>query len=70
VKITIGASAGHHFNGQADLTVVRHCSRGSEHGLMFTRKWLADRAAYNYDPRLGWAVDRWFEWDSDKSKSN
>lgn len=54
--------AGHHFHGQADLEVVRHCQRGSERGYLHSRKRLVDRAAFQYDPRLGWETDRWFEW--------
>lgn len=61
-RIVLGTSAGHHFNGQADLTTAIHCRRGASRGYYFVRKWLADRAAFNYDPRLGWAYDRWFEW--------
>lgn len=62
-KITFGAIAGQHFNGQADLTVAYHCWRGKEHGFFCKRKWLYDRSAFKYDARLGWACEHWFEWD-------
>lgn len=65
-KFVIGESAGYHFNGQADLTVARHVTCGSRQGVFLTRKWLYDRKAYEYDPRLGWAVEHWFEWRDDK----
>lgn len=64
-RITIGAVAGHHFNGQADMTLARHATCGSRSGFFLTRTWLADRAAYNYDPTMGWAHDRWFEWQDE-----
>ena len=60
--ITIGPVAGHHFHGQADLEVVRHCRRGGERGYYHVRKRLVDRRAFAYDARLGWEADRWFEW--------
>ena len=60
--IVLGACAGHHFWGEGDLEVVRHCTQGDRRGYFHTRKWLANRAAFNYDARLGWAYDRWFEW--------
>ena len=61
-------SAGHHFNGQADLTVSFHCERVDssgevlERGFFCVRKWLSSRAAFNYDPNLGWAKEHWFRW--------
>lgn len=61
-RIIIGPPAGHHFWGQADLEVVFHCRRGAVEGFYHVRRWLVNRAAFAYDPRLGWAVDRWFEW--------
>ena len=65
--ITIGNNAGWRFPGQADLVVAYHCERRYpdgqiERGFFFKRKWLADRAAFNYDPTLGWAKECWFEW--------
>lgn len=60
--ITIGNCAGHHFHGQADLEVVKHCTRGTQRGYYHQRKRLVDRKAFAYDPRLGWETDRWFEW--------
>lgn len=66
-KIVIGASAGHHFHGQADLEVVYHCSKGEIKGYYHCRKRLVNRAAFNFDPSLGWSIDRWFEW-LDKEK--
>jgi hypothetical protein len=61
-RIIIGEVAGHHFYGQADLKVVFWCRKGSTDGFYHVRKRLVNRAAFNYDPRLGWEVDRWFEW--------
>lgn len=66
--ITIGATAGHHFHGQADLQVAKHAERTTadgkvESGFFMVRKRLVDRAAFNYDPCLGWEIDRWFEWN-------
>ena len=61
-KIEIGAVAGHHFWGQADLQIARHCRCGDRRGYFISRKRLVDRAAFNYDPRLGWETDHWFEW--------
>ena len=67
-RIKIGNSAGHHFFGDADLQVSYHCSRGQETGYYFKRKRLVDRAAFDYDPRLGWEVDRWFEWHEEQGR--
>ncbi len=58
MKMVIGDSAGHHFNGTADLTVSYHVTRTLpdgkvEQGYFLKRKWLAS---------LGWAYDHWFEW--------
>ena len=61
-RIILGATAGHHFHGPGDLQVVRHCRRGDQHGFLMTRKRLVDRKAFDYDPTLGWSIDRWFEW--------
>ncbi len=65
-RFQIGPTAGHHFNGQADLTVAKHVQCGKRKGFFCTRKRLVDRAAFNYDPLLGWEVDRWFEWPDEK----
>lgn len=62
MRIEIGNVAGHHFHGQADLEIVCHCRRGDQRGYYHRRKRLVDRAAFNYDPNLGWEVDVWFEW--------
>lgn len=62
MSIVIGNPAGHHFHGQADLEVVYHCVKGDQKGYFHCRKRLVDRAAFNYDARLGWLTDRWFEW--------
>lgn len=61
-KIKIGNIAGHHFHGTADLEVRRHCICGDKKGYFCIRKRLVDRVAFNYDPRLGWEIDKWFEW--------
>ena len=76
-RIEIGNCAGHHFHGQADMEVVYHCRRGTSpaspilyyargeaelDGYYHVRTRLVDRAAFDYDPRLGWETDRWFEW--------
>ncbi len=67
--IQLGGVAGHHFfPGEPNLVVARHCRSGKRCGYMFTQKRLVDRAAFEYDPSLGWEIDRWFEW-SDKEKS-
>lgn len=57
----IGNTAGHHLK-PADITVARHVTCGERRGYFVTRRWLADRAAYNYDPSMGWAMEHWFEW--------
>lgn len=51
--ITIGNCAGHHFHGQADLEVLKHCTRGTQRGYYHQRKRLVDRKAFAYDPRFG-----------------
>lgn len=68
MPITIGSPAGHHFHGQADLELVNHVTRTlpdgkQERGYLHRRKRLRDRQAFEYDPRLGWECDVWFEWD-------
>jgi hypothetical protein len=60
--IQIGSIAGHHFCGPADLVVAHHATRGTQSGFRMTRKRLRDRAAFAYDPQLGWEVDVWFDW--------
>lgn len=58
-----GPVAGHHFHGQADLQVAYHVTDDhGNYGYLHVRKRLVDRAAFDYDPRLGWEVDRWFQW--------
>jgi hypothetical protein len=71
-RIEIGNCAGHHWHGQADLLVVRHATCGNRRGYRMTRTRLVGRAAFEYDPRLGWETDVWFEWigeESDGTKS-
>jgi len=60
--IHIGGTAGHHFHGQADLEVVKHCTHGNRKGYFHSRKRLVNRDAFNYHPSLGWETDRWFTW--------
>jgi hypothetical protein len=67
-SIRIGGTAGWRFLGQADLQVVKHCWAGKRHGLYFSRKRIADWAAFNYDPKLGWEIDHWFEWDDENGR--
>lgn len=62
----LGETAGHHFRGQGDLVVAHHVTCGKRHGFFLCRKWLYDPAAFNYDPRLGWACEHWFEWPDEK----
>lgn len=60
-RMIVGNSAGHSLK-PSDLTVAKHVTcRGTE-GFLMTRKWLRDRAAFDYDPTMGWEIDRWFEW--------
>jgi len=66
--IKIGSVAGWRFCGPADLEVARHCSDGKKTGFYVVRKRLVDRAAFAYDPRLGWEVDRFFEWPLTSSR--
>ena len=66
-RIRIGPTAGHCLK-PSDLTVTYHCTCGDRKGYYHCRKWLADRAAFNYDPRLGWAYDRWFTWIEDQTQ--
>ena len=61
-RITIGNSAGHHFHDNADLEVVYHCTVGAKRGYFHVRKRLVNRAAFEYDPTMGWEIDRWIEW--------
>lgn len=67
-KIIIGELAGHHFHGQADLSVARHATRIDDHGsvvsqgFLIVRKRLVNRSAYDYDPTFGWETDQYFEW--------
>ncbi len=57
-------SGGSHFHGPADVEIVFYCtdSRGRS-GRYHVRIKLRDRAAFDYDPRLGWEYDRFFTWD-------
>ena len=66
--IQLGEVAGHHFAGQADLIVSRHAKCGERRGYLVSRKRLVNRAAFDCDPRLGWEVDRWFEWTDEKEE--
>ena len=61
-QIQIGEVAGSHFRGLADLQIAFHATCGDRRGYMLRRRRLVDRAAYNYDPTLGWETDIWFEW--------
>jgi len=63
----IGNVAGHHFNGNSDMSLAYHATRidsGGKvtHGYFVRRKWLENRAAFNYDPTMDWAYEHWFEW--------
>ncbi len=62
--IKIGNVAGHHFHGEADLQLALHATCGDKRGYMFKRKRIVNRVAYDYDPRLGWETDIWFEWEA------
>ena len=35
---------------------------GKRKGLFLRRRWIADWKAYEFDHKLGWAVEHWFEW--------
>lgn len=65
LQITIGNVAGQSFC-DGGLIVARHATRTGngtvERGFFVTRKWLADRDAFNVDPSTGWAKEFWFEW--------
>lgn len=68
-KITIGGYAGGKFTGQSQRTGAYHAVRvfedgSKQFGFMLKRKWLFDRAAFNYCPTLGWAYEHWFEWNA------
>lgn len=65
MAIEIGPTAGHHFNGQADLTIAYHAKDGTREGFYFTRKWLFDRVMFGICPSWGWARECWFEWKDD-----
>ena len=65
----IGNTAGHRLR-PADLTVYRHVACGERHGYFATRKWLANRAAFNYDPTMGWAIEHWFEWPNEPAPAS
>jgi hypothetical protein len=65
-RITIGNVAGQSFS-DGGLVVSRHATRTGngtvERGFLVTRKWLADRDAFNADSSKGWAKEFWFEWE-------
>ena len=66
-KVTIGNCAGHHFWGPNDLQVCYHVTATladgrKSAGLFYRRKSLVNRAAFEYDPQMGWEVDCWFDW--------
>ena len=67
-SIAIGNYAGRCLSqGKADLVVSYHATRTYpdgrvQQGYFVKRKWLADRAAFNYCPTMGWAYEHWFEW--------
>lgn len=69
--IVIGGNAGGGFQKDGSLTIAKHATRtnsdGSvDKGYLISKKWLADRDAFNYCPTMGWAKEFWFEWESDK----
>ena len=66
-KFAIGGNAWWRFGKDGSLAVAYHVTRTYsdgriERGYLFKRKWLADRAAFDYDPTMGWAKEHWFEW--------
>jgi len=66
LQITIGNVAGQSFR-DGGLVVSYHATRTGngtiERGYLVTRKWLADRDAFDVDPSKGWAKEFWFEWE-------
>ena len=59
--------AGGGFQKDGSLKIAYHATRTFgdgriEKGYFVKRKWLADRAAFNYCPTMGWAYEHWFEW--------
>lgn len=70
-SIAIGNNAGGGFQKDGSLCCAYHATRTYrdgriEKGYFVKKKWLADRAAFNYCPTMGWAHEHWFEWpDSD-----
>ena len=70
-SIAIGNNAGGGFQKDGSLQCAYHAMRTYrdgriEKGYFVKKKWLADRAAFNYDPTMGWAYEHWFQWpDSD-----
>ena len=66
--IALGPTAGWGFRPDGSLRVAVHATMtlpdgNKKYGYFWKRKWLADRAAFNYCPLLGWAIEHWFEWE-------
>lgn len=64
-EIKIGNVAGSRFLGsraEDGFMVTRHATHGERIGFFHVCKRLVNRAAFNYDPRMGWEYDRWFTW--------
>lgn len=65
--LAIGNHAGGGLQPDGALENAYHATRiypdgRVQRGHYLVRKWLANREAFDYDPALGWAYDRWFEW--------
>lgn len=75
-SIVIGGNAGGGFQSDGSMVCSYHATRTysdgrTERGYFVKKKWLADRAAFNYSPSMGWAYEHWFEWlDSEDSKES
>ena len=52
--------------GRPTCRFAYHAKCGEQCGYLMKRKRLVDRAAFNYDPNLGWEKDIWFEWEKGK----
>ena len=71
--ICIYGNAGGGFQTDGSLVVSRHAVRNypdgrKERGYFVKRKWLADRAAFNQCPSMGWASEHWFKWIGEESE--
>jgi len=67
-SIKIAGNAGGGFQKDGSLQLAYHATRTYrdgriENGYFFKRKWLANRAAFNYCPTMGWAYEHWFKWE-------